>query len=293
MPWERGYYYRARKVSGRVVRQYLGAGDFAQLAYHSDALERQSREEAAAAVRREKAALAALDAKARESLEATRAVARAALMAAGYHQHKRSEWRKKRGANDVSETTLPAGKPSGKPVTRDEFIALTTRLLKGDASAVPAFREALRAGADPDMLLGAADRLALQSLLEKFASKNLLLRETTEHRLAQLRAELSGPNPSAVERLLVETVLVCWLHVHHLETSYGLKTQMSLQLGLYYERCLTMAQKRYLAALKTLATVRRLPVPVLQVNVARQQVNVAGPARAPVGVVADDDTLIE
>jgi hypothetical protein len=37
------------------------------------------------------------------------------------------------------------------------------------------------------------------------------------------------------------------------------------------------AHKRYLSAIKTLATVRKLAVPVLQINVAKQQVNVAGP----------------
>jgi len=36
------------------------------------------------------------------------------------------------------------------------------------------------------------------------------------------------------------------------------------------------AHRRYLSALKTLALVRKLAVPVLQVNIARKQVNVAG-----------------
>jgi hypothetical protein len=36
------------------------------------------------------------------------------------------------------------------------------------------------------------------------------------------------------------------------------------------------AHKHYLSSLKTLAVVRKLAVPVLQVNIARRQVNVAG-----------------
>jgi hypothetical protein len=36
------------------------------------------------------------------------------------------------------------------------------------------------------------------------------------------------------------------------------------------------AHKRYLSAIKTLATVRKLALPVLQVNIAKKQVNVAG-----------------
>ena len=40
------------------------------------------------------------------------------------------------------------------------------------------------------------------------------------------------------------------------------------------------AEKRYLAAIKMLALVRKLAVPVLQVNLARKQVNVVGPCVA-------------
>jgi hypothetical protein len=36
------------------------------------------------------------------------------------------------------------------------------------------------------------------------------------------------------------------------------------------------AHRRYLSAIKTLATVRKLALPVLQVNIAKKQVNVAG-----------------
>jgi hypothetical protein len=51
---------------------------------------------------------------------------------------------------------------------------------------------------------------------------------------------------------------------------------MSLELGNYYHRSMSSAQNRYLAAIKMLALVRKLAVPVLQVNIARKQVNVAG-----------------
>jgi hypothetical protein len=44
----------------------------------------------------------------------------------------------------------------------------------------------------------------------------------------------------------------------------------------FMERRIDHAHRQYLATLKTLATVRRLAVPILQVNLARQQVNVAG-----------------
>jgi hypothetical protein len=49
----------------------------------------------------------------------------------------------------------------------------------------------------------------------------------------------------------------------------------------HYQRSLSAAQKRYLAAIKALAVVRKHVVPVLQVNIARKQVNVARACPVP------------
>ena len=51
-----------------------------------------------------------------------------------------------------------------------------------------------------------------------------------------------------------------------------------LALGAYYQRAISQAQRRYLAALKTLATVRKLALPSVQINIARKQVNVSAAA---------------
>jgi cob(I)alamin adenosyltransferase len=97
MGWERGYYYRARKEGGRVVRQYVGKGTLAELAAETDAFERQRREAERAAWRAERAELEALDAPLAELNHLADLLARAALVAAGYRQHNRGEWRRRRG----------------------------------------------------------------------------------------------------------------------------------------------------------------------------------------------------
>ena len=96
MGWERGYYYRVRKVKGRVVREYVGAGQVAALVAEMDAIEQGQRRRRALALRQEKAALTALETEMKSLTTATDLVARAALLAAGFHQHKRGEWRKRR-----------------------------------------------------------------------------------------------------------------------------------------------------------------------------------------------------
>ena len=51
---------------------------------------------------------------------------------------------------------------------------------------------------------------------------------------------------------------------------------MSLQQAAFHQARISKAQARYLAAIRTLAQVRRLGVPVVQVNIGGQQVNVTG-----------------
>jgi hypothetical protein len=96
MGWDRGYYYRARKVNGRVVREYVGRGEVAELAAQADAIGRADREAEREARRAERAELEELDAGVNELNQLADLLARAALLAAGYRQHKRGEWRKRR-----------------------------------------------------------------------------------------------------------------------------------------------------------------------------------------------------
>ena len=98
MGWERGRYYtRSRKVNGRVVREYIGGGEVARLVAEMDAIARDERKAKAAAWRAEKGRMDSLDAEVAAVCCMVDLVARAVLTAAGYHQHHRSEWRKRRG----------------------------------------------------------------------------------------------------------------------------------------------------------------------------------------------------
>ena len=100
MAWDKGRYYtRSKKVNGRVVRQYVGAGQVGVLAAELDAIDRERRRTELAARKAKKAELASLDASLKQLNSLADLMARAALLAAGYHQHKRGEWRKRRETN--------------------------------------------------------------------------------------------------------------------------------------------------------------------------------------------------
>jgi hypothetical protein len=118
---------------------------------------------------------------------------------------------------------------------------------------------------------------AENALIHRFAAKDLAVGEGVRQKLEVMRGELTSPNPSPLERLLAERIATCWLLLYYLETTYASKDGISLELGNYYLKNIDRAHNRYLSVIKTLAAVRKLILPVLQVNIAKKQVNVAGP----------------
>jgi hypothetical protein len=100
MGWERRergglYYTRSRRVGGRVVREYVGAGELARLAELLDAEEREEREEQAAEWKAERRRLDDLDAQLNDMADECRRLVAAQLVLAGYHRHK-GQWRLRR-----------------------------------------------------------------------------------------------------------------------------------------------------------------------------------------------------
>lgn len=101
MGWENReggtYYYTAKRVGGRVVKQYVGTGRMAELTAELADAERAEVARLAAAHKQEVDALAALDAALVPLYELADAATAAALVATGCHRPNRGKWRKRRG----------------------------------------------------------------------------------------------------------------------------------------------------------------------------------------------------
>ena len=164
------------------------------------------------------------------------------------------------------------------PTGADEMRKFLKRARGGDEWTLPVLRKMLENPATVDALGGDLARQAELSLIDAAAGDNLSFREALARKLELLRAELAGPSPTPVERLLVERVVACWLQVQDADVRYAQGQKgCTLAQGEYQQRRMDRAHGRYLSALKTLALVRKLAVPVLQLNIARKQVNVAAP----------------
>jgi hypothetical protein len=98
--------------------------------------------------------------------------------------------------------------------------------------------------------------------------------------LQSLKKELGSEGVPLLEQLLIQQAALCWLKLNLVELSYShtLKQSITLTLGLYWEKRLTAAQRRFTRACETLARVRKLSrnTPALQFNIAAsagQQIN--------------------
>jgi hypothetical protein len=151
---------------------------------------------------------------------------------------------------------------------------LIDRAQAGDATTVAQLRKLFENPAAVEVLGGDLAREVRDKLIENYAAKNHLVREALIRKMDLLWADAAGADPSPLERLLADRIVSCWLVLHHLESLYVLNKSMPLALGDYYLRNIQRAQKSYISAIKALATIRKLALPALQVNIARKQVNV-------------------
>jgi hypothetical protein len=129
---------------------------------------------------------------------------------------------------------------------------------QGDRTVLPQLRAAL--AADSSLWRSYGD-LALQaeaSLVQLAAGANLLLAEALQRKLQALKDDLGGRSSSPLERLLVERVSTTWLQLTYYDCLSAQATGASEARLKLLLRQQESAHRRRLAALRTLATVRKL-----------------------------------
>ena len=100
--------------------------------------------------------------------------------------------------------------------------------------------------------------------------------ECFRQRCAEIRRDLHYDEAPAVERLLIDRIVVTWLHLQNVD-SIRQGGDLSLTKAAYYNRAVSLAQADHVRALLALAKVRRLALPAVQLNVSTgNQLNVAG-----------------
>lgn len=108
----------------------------------------------------------------------------------------------------------------------------------------------------------AAGRMAQRAvtvIIGEYFSGSGLLRESVAREIEELRAGLDYEAAPPLERLLIEQVIVCRLNLYALETNTAVKLTAShtTEAGLYWDRRLAGAHRRFTRAVEALARVRK------------------------------------
>jgi hypothetical protein len=287
MPWEqrkgRGRYYtRTERRGGQRVRVYYGTGPAAEAlaCLHESGRQLRQMDATQRAMERDR-----MQEEWRHWQEEMREIdgpadglARLALEIAGFRQHNRGEWRKRRGM--VTEMTN-----QGTEIPPlEERNGLIARAVLGDNEALTAVK-AMLAKAMPRMTIeqmewfGDGCAFALGRVRERLFAQvadNPVEKEAIREMTREVARRLAGPNPTAIEYILAERAAVYWLWAHAEDLTVLNRGAASIEQLRFDMQRQNAAHKRFLAAVKTLATVRRLAVPVLLQKVKQVNVNVGG-----------------
>ena len=86
------------------------------------------------------------------------------------------------------------------------------------------------------------------------------VKECWKQRLQALKKDLGYEEAPLLEKLLIQQAALCWLKLNLVELSYSgtMAQSITLTLGIYWEKRLSAAQRRFTRACETLARVRKL-----------------------------------
>jgi hypothetical protein len=159
--------------------------------------------------------------------------------------------------------------------------ALSEKAQAGDKEARKELRRLVRASSP--QVIAEASSIASRAewmLIKTISAGKPLMEEALQERMRQMRAEIAGENPTPLEVLLTERVVAGWLLVETLEGLIAGQYQRDVTAHrvppahvIQQSRILEGATRRYLAAIRELARVRKLQAgaPPVQVNT---QVNI-------------------
>jgi hypothetical protein len=151
---------------------------------------------------------------------------------------------------------------------------IIARILRGDETAVPEFREFLKT--HPELVDGWAT-WPTEVLLKRIGAMTpvveppmlpapglpLFCQESLRFTMNEIREGLA-PKPSPIEKLLTERIVACWLQVYEADLRCALGSESAYDLHRQ-----DRAHRRLLSACRTLATVCRLALPMqIDLNVA-------------------------
>jgi len=145
-----------------------------------------------------------------------------------------------------------------KPESEDEVRSLLERARGGDPTDLAALRQAMDRYPQIWREYGDLAGHARDAWFDLIAGSDLALKESLARQIEAMKAELAGESSSPLETLLIERIAACWLQLSYADATAARTGEMSTQQANYLRKRQDSAHRRYLAAIGSLAMVRRL-----------------------------------
>ena len=160
----------------------------------------------------------------------------------------------------------PEARGAGQQAKADEaapdyqqlFKEVVARANQGERLAIDRLRKFLDLNPFIWQRAGDLTAVAERAWVELIAGEDQFRTESVKRRLAELKDQLKGPHPTALEAVLCDLIGVAWLGTQHAEIQAASPAGASLAQAAFRLRRTESAQKRLLNAARTLATLRAL-----------------------------------
>jgi hypothetical protein len=274
------YYYRSVRRNGQPRREYVGSGYFAELAWSLDEVTRQvQREEQEQAERRfwrEDRRMDKLEAKLDRVAERIERAVSSAMQAAGYHRHGyHGRWRRARTMKTLTDHHVK----TRDKLTRKQHDARSIEykdLLEGclkntlSDNEMDRFGKLTRECGTAHTIGGPGENL-VRDIATHFGGppKSQIGEITFKAWWADTLAEVTGENPSPIERMLAFRIVCTWALMNIFERRYlQWANELTASQDNTMGRRIARIHGQFLRACKALEEIRKVPVPTVNlVNV--------------------------
>ena len=154
---------------------------------------------------------------------------------------------------------------------------LVEKAAQGDKKPLPEIRKILKESPELAWQIMDVSRVAEWRYTEiMLKEEDFGLKEVLRCQLAAMREEIAGDNPSPLERLLAEWIVLTWQQIQLFEDRYAssMSKGMTIAQANYHQKRIDQAHRRHLSAIRTLAQIRKLG-PAVQINIGERQINTA------------------
>lgn len=181
----------------------------------------------------------------------------------------------------IPEEEIIIGKAS-----HERLMKLWEKAEQKDKTLTPIELKALREIlAKSDDLLGYSEfGISVTNNIINSIETSTMGKEVLREEMHRMRQSFGYATAPRLEKLAIDHICMCYIRQWLTEIRYSNNTNESITLdqGMFWEKKLSATQTRYIKAIETLAQVRRLKLPNVQINIAdKQQVNNNPPASDP------------